>query len=75
MGYKGKTSRIFYIRYFQPDGEGEGELDMKKTQYKTIVQALKKHNGRRSAAARELGISERTLYRKIKESGIHESDD
>jgi transcriptional regulator with PAS, ATPase and Fis domain len=59
----------------QDAAAGAPDLDIKKTQYKTIVQALKKHNGHRSAAARELGISERTLYRKIKESGIHENDD
>jgi transcriptional regulator with PAS, ATPase and Fis domain len=32
-----------------------------------IKKALKKHKGKRKLAARELGISERTLYRKIKE--------
>jgi len=32
-----------------------------------IQKALKKHNNRRKQAAKELGISERTLYRKIKE--------
>ena len=32
-----------------------------------IKKALKKHNNRRKEAAKELGISERTLYRKIKE--------
>jgi transcriptional regulator with PAS, ATPase and Fis domain len=32
--------------------------------------ALDKHNGKRKLAAEELGISERTLYRKIKEYGI-----
>ena len=35
-----------------------------------IIKALQKHNNKRSAAAQELGISERTLYRKIKEMGI-----
>ncbi|RYD56432.1 MAG: sigma-54-dependent Fis family transcriptional regulator [Sphingobacteriales bacterium] len=37
-----------------------------------IVKALKKHKGRRRDAANELGISERTLYRKIKEYDIVE---
>ena len=32
-----------------------------------IVRALEKHKGKRKYAAQELGISERTLYRKIKE--------
>ncbi len=35
-----------------------------------ITRALKKHQGRRKNAAVELGISERTLYRKIKEYDI-----
>ena len=37
-----------------------------------IRRALEKHEGRRKAAAAELGISERTLYRKIKELKINE---
>jgi DNA-binding NtrC family response regulator len=37
-----------------------------------IMKALKKHRGRRRDAANELGISERTLYRKIKEYDIKE---
>lgn len=35
-----------------------------------IRRALEKHNGRRKNAAAELKISERTLYRKIKEYGL-----
>jgi len=35
-----------------------------------IKKALAKHNGKRKNAAKELGISERTLYRKIKEYDI-----
>ena len=41
----------------------EKEIDM-------IRKALKRNNGKRKYAARELGISERTLYRKIKEFNI-----
>ncbi|HIZ86625.1 MAG TPA: sigma-54 dependent transcriptional regulator [Candidatus Coprenecus pullistercoris] len=37
-----------------------------------IRKALEKHEGRRKAAAAELGISERTLYRKIKELKIND---
>jgi DNA-binding NtrC family response regulator len=37
-----------------------------------IVKALRKHKNRRRDAANELGISERTLYRKIKEYDINE---
>ena len=35
-----------------------------------IKKALEKHRGKRKYAAQELGISERTLYRKIKEYDI-----
>jgi transcriptional regulator with PAS, ATPase and Fis domain len=35
-----------------------------------IEKVLKKHGGNRKAAAAELGISERTLYRKIKSMNI-----
>ncbi len=35
-----------------------------------IERALERHAGRRKAAAAELNISERTLYRKIREYGI-----
>lgn len=35
-----------------------------------IRKCLEKHNGKRKAAAQELGISERTLYRKIKELNL-----
>ena len=35
-----------------------------------IRKALKKHKGKRKLAANELGISERTLYRKIKELNL-----
>ncbi|MCB0540832.1 MAG: sigma-54 dependent transcriptional regulator [Chitinophagales bacterium] len=41
--------------------------DMEKTM---IVKSLEKYNGKRKDAAEELGISERTLYRKIKEYRI-----
>ncbi len=41
--------------------------DMERTM---IVNTLKKYNGRRRLAAEELKISERTLYRKIKEYGL-----
>lgn len=38
----------------------------------TIRDSLRRHDGRRRAAAKELGISERTLYRKIKTYGIED---
>lgn len=45
-------------------------LSLEKNRKEIIVRALEKHNGKRKDAAKELGISERTLYRKINEYGI-----
>ncbi len=48
----------------------EESLSLQDKEKDLIERALEKHNGRRKKAANELGISERTLYRKIKEYGI-----
>ncbi len=48
----------------------EESLSIKKKEIDLITKALKKNNGKRKNAAKELGISERTLYRKIKEYEI-----
>lgn len=40
------------------------------TEKETIRQSLERNGGKRKAAAKELNISERTLYRKIKEYGL-----
>ncbi len=47
--------------------EVEESLSLEDTEREMIQKALKKYNNRRKQAANELGISERTLYRKIKE--------
>lgn len=47
--------------------EVEESLSLEDTERELIQKALRKHNNRRKQAASELGISERTLYRKIKE--------
>ena len=52
--------------------EPEKELTKEEVLRNAIVKALRKHNGRRKEAAKDLFISERTLYRKIKELGINE---
>ena len=54
------------------DGMQNGELTKEQVQREQIIRALRKHNGKRKDAARDLFISERTLYRKIKELGIDE---
>lgn len=51
----------------QEHEEVEESLSLEDTERELIRKALIKHNNKRKAAARELGISERTLYRKIKE--------
>lgn len=45
----------------------DDSLSIEKKEKELIVRALRKNNNRRKYAARDLGISERTLYRKIKE--------
>ncbi|MEI6311165.1 MAG: sigma-54 dependent transcriptional regulator [Bacteroidota bacterium] len=47
-------------------------LSLDDKEKEMILRALKKHKSRRKKAADDLGISERTLYRKIKEYGIDE---
>jgi transcriptional regulator with PAS, ATPase and Fis domain len=48
----------------------EDLLSLEKQEMEMIRRALDKHRGKRKNAAQELGISERTLYRKIKEYGL-----
>ncbi len=48
----------------------EESLSLQDRELELIRRALDKHEGRRRNAAKELGISERTLYRKIREYGI-----
>lgn len=68
----------------QTDNEGEEEfqdiaheaeddsLSIVKKEKELIMRALRKNNNKRKYAARDLGISERTLYRKIKEYQLEE---
>jgi PAS domain S-box-containing protein len=57
-----------YLRK-EPIGElasGEGGMDLKAVEKMLIFEALRKHDGNRALAARDLGIDPSTLYRKIK---------
>ena len=47
-------------------------LSLQNNERELIVKALEKHGGRRNKAADELGISQRTLYRKIKQYNLEE---
>ena len=52
--------------------EVEETLSLQDKEIDMIKKALRKHKGKRKYAAKELGISERTLYRKINEYKIEE---
>ncbi len=50
----------------------EESLNIMDKEKELIIKALKKHKGKRKDASMDLGISERTLYRKLKEYDIDE---
>lgn len=56
--------------YFAEEIEEEETLSIKDKQLELIKKSLEKNHGKRKAAADELGVSERTLYRKIKQFGL-----
>ncbi len=69
------TSPVFAHTQNENDGfeeheEVEESLSLEDTEKELIKKALTKHKGKRKYAASELGISERTLYRKIKEYNL-----
>src|SRR5690554_5587084 len=53
--------------FFAEDVQEEETLSLQDKELELIKKSLERHNGKRKAAAQELGISERTLYRKIKQ--------
>jgi transcriptional regulator with PAS, ATPase and Fis domain len=55
---------------FEEHEEVEESLSLENREKELIHKALEKHRGKRKYAAEELGISERTLYRKIKEYNL-----
>ena len=60
------------LREVRPDDvvDEEPQLNLATLERQAIQEALGRHGGNRRRAAEELGISERTLYRKIKEYGL-----
>ena len=56
---------------FAPIEEVEESLSLEAKEKELIEKALDKHRGKRKYAAQDLGISERTLYRKIKEYDLN----
>ena len=57
------------VEYLQEKPSNDN-LSLQDKENEVIIKALHKYNGKRKEAAKELGISERTLYRKIKEYDI-----
>ena len=53
--------------HFAEEVEEEETLSLHDKELELIKKSLERHNGKRKLAAQELGISERTLYRKIKQ--------
>jgi DNA-binding NtrC family response regulator len=58
------------VHQLSDDEYVEEAISLDDMEKKAIKQALERHRGRRRDAAKDLNISERTLYRKIKEYGI-----
>ena len=56
----------------QEHEEVDESLNIMDKEKELIIKALKKHKSKRKDAAMDLGISERTLYRKLKEYDIEE---
>ncbi len=56
-------------------GTSMAELSLEEAEKQLIVQALDTHGGNRTKAAEQLGISRRTLHRKLNEYGLREEKD
>lgn len=71
LGYNTSTPNVLSKKDdSQKTIEVEESLSLQEIEEDMIKKALTKHKGKRKSAAKELGISERTLYRKINEYGI-----
>ena len=68
----GETPAPVYAESEEVTDEPPHEKTKADMQREQIIRALKRNNGRRREAAAELFMSERTLYRKIKELGIED---
>jgi transcriptional regulator with PAS, ATPase and Fis domain len=71
-GNVGSQPVILHEDDIQHHEEVEESLNIMDKEKELILKALKKHKGKRRDASLDLGISERTLYRKLKEYDIEE---
>lgn len=65
-----KTLALDNIEDITHETEEDNSLSLEKKEKELIIKALQKNNNKRKYAAQDLGISERTLYRKIKQYEI-----
>jgi len=56
-------------------GENVGQMNLHNNEMRLIMRALEETRGNRTEAAKKLGISRRTLHRRLKELNLSESDD
>ncbi|HRG51373.1 MAG TPA: helix-turn-helix domain-containing protein, partial [Bacteroidia bacterium] len=70
LGYNQTTVPVLKQSEQIPVAVVEENLSLHEIEEDMIKKALTKHKGKRKNAAKELGISERTLYRKINEYNI-----
>ena len=85
LEFIGKKENKSEINYTESNNENqydyaetiieEEPLSLLEKEIEMIKLALKRSNGKRKAAAEELGISERTLYRKIKQFDLQDNED
>lgn len=61
---------VVYVLENEKNNDHRETLSLQEKEKELIIKAIQKHNGKRKLAAEELGISERTLYRKIKEYNL-----
>lgn len=72
MELKDLITHRFNVEDFNRSGNGNDVLSIRDLEKDAIVKALDKTKGSKRKAARLLNISERTLYRKLKEYDITE---
>jgi two-component system, NtrC family, response regulator AtoC len=56
-------------------GENVGQMNIHNNEMRLIMRALEETRGNRTEAAKKLGISRRTLHRRLKELNLSENDD
>lgn len=71
--YPPQSAAPVYAESEEVTDEPPREMTKADMQREQIIRALRRNNGRRREAAAELFMSERTLYRKIKELGIEDN--